>query len=41
MGYAGRKYNVYGENPVEATKIDMIMDGVEDWRIAYVKVSGD
>jgi hypothetical protein len=38
LPFTGRKFDKYGRNEGERCKIDMILDGTEDWRMAYAKV---
>jgi len=38
LRHLGRKYNLYGTNEQEATRLDFINDGVEDVRVAYLKI---
>ena len=38
MRYIGRKFDMYGSSIEEATKIDMILQGVEDIRMKYVNL---
>nr|AAX20373.1 glutathione S-transferase pi-class [Unio tumidus] len=38
LRYLGRKHDLYGGDVKEGAHIDMINDGVEDYRLAYVKL---
>ncbi|XP_078337009.1 glutathione S-transferase P 1-like [Crassostrea virginica] len=38
LRYLARKFDLYGANNVEASRADMINDGVEDLRVAYTKM---
>ncbi|XP_071954767.1 glutathione S-transferase-like [Antedon mediterranea] len=38
LRYLARKHSLYGNNDLEALKIDMFNDGVEDLRVAYTNM---
>ncbi|XP_069089190.1 glutathione S-transferase P 1-like [Pleurodeles waltl] len=38
LRYLGRKYGLYGKNDKEAAVIDMVNDGLEDFRLKYVRL---
>jgi glutathione S-transferase len=38
LRYFAKKKNVYGDNEDEQYTCDMLMDGVEDWRSAHVRI---
>ncbi|XP_072280121.1 glutathione S-transferase P [Pyxicephalus adspersus] len=38
LRHLGRNHDAYGKNPIEASRIDMVNDGVEDLRLKYVRM---
>ncbi|XP_069835703.1 glutathione S-transferase P 1-like [Dendropsophus ebraccatus] len=36
--HLGRSHGLYGKNPCEAALIDMVNDGVEDFRLKYIRL---
>jgi glutathione S-transferase len=38
MRYIGREWGLYGDNNVESTQIDILLNGVESLRAEYLKV---
>nr|ACO51859.1 Glutathione S-transferase P 1 [Aquarana catesbeiana] len=38
LRHLARKHGLYGKTPVEAAQIDMVNDGVEDFRLKYIRL---
>lgn len=38
LRHLARKYNLYGSSLAEQAKVDMYLDGAEDWRIRYLRL---
>eukprot|EP00761_Pharyngomonas_kirbyi_P011772 gb/GECH01011798.1/.p1 GENE.gb/GECH01011798.1/~~gb/GECH01011798.1/.p1 ORF type:complete len:215 (+),score=63.50 gb/GECH01011798.1/:1-645(+) len=38
LRFFGRKYNLYGKDDDEHYRVDFLMDGIEDWRVPYLRL---
>eukprot|EP00608_Synchroma_pusillum_P002207 CAMPEP_0198419706 /NCGR_PEP_ID=MMETSP1452-20131203/396_1 /TAXON_ID=1181717 /ORGANISM="Synchroma pusillum, Strain CCMP3072" /LENGTH=226 /DNA_ID=CAMNT_0044139843 /DNA_START=113 /DNA_END=793 /DNA_ORIENTATION=- len=39
LRYVARRLDLYGDgSPVDAAKVDMYLDGIEDWRVNYLRL---